>query len=226
MTQQQLTSGLVMYVILVFVITVHEWAHAWTADRCGDPTARLLGRMTLNPLAHIDMVGTVLLPLLALFGPLLGLGALAGIIPGWGKPVPVNPRNFRQYLRDDVLVSLAGPLSNVIITCAALLIVRVLVQALPRVGLANTAAAEVVYPLASVSFFLGFFNLLPIPPLDGSHLLRSALGYRGRQVFDRIGSYGFVLLIVLINTPVFGVFGALIEWLFSGLTSIAMIGMR
>ena len=199
-----LAEGLLQYLILVFAITVHEWAHAWCANRCGDPTARQLGRMTLNPIAHMDLIGTVLLPLFSIFMP----GGVA--LLGWGKPVPVRPDNFRHATRDDVLVSLAGPLSNVVTTVVALGLTRVLL--LVPGELARNSIDYFLYPLAGLSFFLAFFNLLPMPPLDGSHLLRAALNYDARQVFDRIAGFGFVILIVLINTPVWGMFSHVIGY--------------
>lgn len=202
MESPQLFTSVVLYIILLFVISVHEWAHAWTANKCGDPTARLLGRMTWNPIAHISMVGTVLIPLIGIFGPALGLGLPFAII-GWGKPVPVNPNNYRNYVRDDVLVSLAGPLSNVVITIVALIIVKILTF-MPG-ELVMMIIREILFPLAQLSFFLAFFNLIPFPPLDGSHILRPLLGYKGRMILDKISAYGLIILIVFINTPIFDI---------------------
>jgi Zn-dependent protease len=205
-----LIEKLIWYILLVFVITVHEWAHAWTADKCGDPTARLMGRMTWNPLPHLDIFGTVLIPFIMLFIPLGGVALI-----GWGKPVPVNPRNFRRYSFDDVLVSLAGPISNIIMTLTALLLIRIAI--LSGTSFGELAVTVILEPLAWLAFVLAFFNLIPIPPLDGSHLVRSMLGYQGRQMFDRISRYGFIILLVLINTgaliPVFSAVGILYGFL-------------
>lgn len=192
--QLTLFTMAVHYVIIVLVITVHEWAHAWMADRCGDPTARYLGRLTLNPLPHLDFIGTVVLPLLMITGMFGGVGIL-----GWGKPVPVNPSNFRHYRRDEVLVSMAGPLSNVVMSVGALLLLRV-VGYLPA-AYGETARELFLKPLAAVSFMLAFFNVLPVPPLDGSHVMRQMLGWEWREMYDRIGRYGFLILLVFINTP-------------------------
>jgi Zn-dependent protease len=211
-----LAEGLLQYLILVFAITVHEWAHAWSANRCGDPTARLLGRMTLNPVKHMDVIGTVTIPLLSILMP----GSIA--LLGWGKPVPVVPGNFHRPTRDDVLVSLAGPLSNLATTLVALALVRALLF-LPGT-LADNAIAYVVWPLASLSFFLAFFNLLPIPPLDGSHLLRATLNYESRQVYDRMAGLGFILLLVLINTPVWSVFNRMIGGIYGVLQLLYGLG--
>lgn len=202
MESPQLFTSVIIYIILLFVISVHEWAHAWTADKCGDPTAKFLGRMTWNPIAHISMVGTVIIPLIGIMGPVLGLGLPFAIV-GWGKPVPVNPNNYKNYVRDDVLVSLAGPLSNVVITIVALIIVKVLT--FMHGDLVLMIIRDILFPLAQLSFFLAFFNLIPFPPLDGSHILRPLLGYNGRKILDKMSAYGFIILIIFINTPVFDI---------------------
>ncbi len=192
--QATLLTWLIYYLIIVLIITVHEWAHAWMANRCGDPTARYLGRMTLNPLPHLDIIGTVILPLVMISGMLGGFGVL-----GWGKPVPVNPANLRNYRRDDILVSMAGPFSNVVLALLALVAVRLL--GMWPSAYAETAREMFFAPLALISFFLAFFNLLPVPPLDGSHVVRHMLSWRAQQMYDAIGRYGFILLLVFINTP-------------------------
>ncbi|MCX7847133.1 MAG: site-2 protease family protein [bacterium] len=202
--QVRLVDIAVQYLIIVLVITVHEWAHAWVANRCGDATARYLGRMTLNPLPHLDLVGTVLLPLLMISGFFGGIGVL-----GWGKPVPVNPVNFRHYRRDDIAVSMAGPVSNIVMSVVALVLVRV-ASWFPS-AFEGVARGLFLEPLAGISFMLAFFNLLPVPPLDGSHVVRQVLGWEARQVYDRIGQYGFVLLLVFVNTP-------LSDWYFGVVT--------
>lgn len=191
----------VSYMIIVLIITVHEWAHAWMANRCGDSTARYLGRMTLNPLPHLDIVGTVILPLLMISGALGGVGIL-----GWGKPVPVNAANFRNYRRDDILVSMAGPLSNIMMTLVALALIRLL--GVWPAAYSQTARSVFLEPLARISFMLAFFNLLPVPPLDGSHVMRQLLGWGAQQVYDRLGQYGFIVLLIFINTP-------LADWYFT-----------
>ena len=107
------------FVILLFSLSVHECAHAWVASRLGDHTARSMGRVSLNPMDHIDPVGTLLIPAIAIFGPLIGIGYLGRFIFGWAKPVPVISRNFRNYRRDDILVSMAGPASNLLLSLLA-----------------------------------------------------------------------------------------------------------
>ena len=191
-------------VAFLFAISIHESAHAWMASRCGDPTARMLGRITLNPLKHIDPIGTILLPAIALFTgfPMIG----------WAKPTPVNPRNFQHPVRDDILTSLAGPASNflvVLLTVAALgllsqtsaaahLVVHAAARSMGTMILdvsGITPVALMLYQLMFISILLGIFNLIPVPPLDGSHVLRHILRGEALRVYDRVGTIGLVLLL-------------------------------
>ena len=219
MDPSPLFNGIIFYISLLFVISVHEWAHAWTANLCGDPTARYLGRMTWNPIAHMDLFGTVIIPLFFIFAPLFGFGTSFAII-GWGKPVPVNPRNYNNYVRDDVLVSLAGPLSNLVITIVALFVIKFLTF-IPG-DLSSLIIKSILLPMAMLSFFLAFFNLIPVPPLDGSHILRPLVGYNGRKILDTISSYGFIILIVFINTPLFDILANSIVNLFYLIVNIIL----
>lgn len=189
-----LIFGLTHYIILVFVITVHECAHAWTAYKCGDPTAKYLGRVSLSPFPHMSLLGTVIIPLFQIFMP-----ATRFAIIGWGKPVPVNPHNFRNYSRDDLLVSLAGPFSNLLMTLIAIILMEVF--ALLSIPHTSAVINTALLPLTRISFILFFFNMLPIPPLDGSHLLRYFLSYDAKRVYDSIAQYGFFLILILINIP-------------------------
>jgi Zn-dependent protease len=190
-------------IAFLFAISIHESAHAWMAARCGDPTARMLGRITLNPLKHIDPMGTILLPAIALF---TGFPVI-----GWAKPTPVNPRNFQHPVRDDILTSLAGPASNflvVLLTVMALGMLsltspaaRLVVQGLARGTMlldvsAITPLALMLYQLMFISILLGIFNLIPVPPLDGSHVLRHFLSGEALRFYDRAGIIGLVLLLV------------------------------
>lgn len=182
------------FIVLLFSLTVHEMAHAWTADRLGDPTARLLGRVSLNPLVHADLVGTVVFPLLAL------IGAGGGLLIGWAKPVPVSIGRLRQPRRDFMLVALAGPISNLLLAFAAALALRLVAAGPARAGdLALTAplgslALRAVY----MNVALALFNLMPIPPLDGGNVLSGLLPYRLAAQFERIRPYGFLVLYALI----------------------------
>ncbi|MGD0293954.1 MAG: site-2 protease family protein [Terracidiphilus sp.] len=202
------------FILLLFSLSVHESAHAWTASRLGDQTARMLGRVSLNPMVHVDPIGTLLLPALMIFGPLFGINFFGGFLFGWAKPVPIISRNFRNFKRDDMLVSLAGPASNLLLACIAVLVLAIDIIAIPnaRVMVLTTFKLFLMTGMISTSqpflllcflaillnLTLCIFNLLPIPPLDGSHVLRNILPYGAVRVFDSIsGPLSYVLLIVV-----------------------------
>jgi len=216
---QEVVLIIFQVVVLVLAFSVHECAHAWTAWRLGDPTARMLGRVTLNPLKHLDPFGSVIMPLLALFyhWPLIG----------WAKPTPVTGRNFKNYRRDDILVTLAGPASNLISATVALILLLVIKHLVPGGVLAiETAVAlashipgvatenlPTLFPIALFLYFvilinllLFVFNLIPIPPLDGSHVVRHFLPYKALQLYDRIGMFGLFLLFLVGGSFIFSIF--------------------
>ena len=170
--------------IILASLTVHEAAHAWTADRLGDPTARMLGRVSLNPIVHIDPIGTLLLPAIAI--------ASGFPILGWAKPVPVNTSRLREPRRDFMLVAAAGPGSNVLlaIVCAALY------SALPGDGL----AAALLNATVRINIFLAVFNMIPVPPLDGGNVLAGLLPREGAAVFESMRPYGVLILYALMFT--------------------------
>jgi Zn-dependent protease len=193
----QIIDGLIFYIGLVILLTFHEFAHAWTSHKCGDDTARLEGRLTLNPVAHIDPIGTVLFPLAMIFMPLLGVGGGIGrFMIGWAKPVPVNIANLRSPHRDDCLIALAGPAMNFILA--------VLLVGIARVALAfgSDAAVEMLFNMAQLSLVLCFFNLIPIPPLDGSHVARNFIGMSW-ETYWRLCQppTSFIFVIIAINIP-------------------------
>jgi Zn-dependent protease len=187
----------ILFTVLLFSLTVHEMAHAWTADRLGDPTARLLGRVTLNPIAHIDPIGTILFPLIAI---------VTGVpILGWAKPVPVNLRQLRIDRRDYMLVAAAGPASNIVMAVAAAAFVA-LVPVSPQVlGEPNVSApvARFLTVMVRLNVLLAVFNMLPIPPLDGGNVLSGLLPRDAARLLDYIRPYGFIVLYALILTDAF-----------------------
>jgi Zn-dependent protease len=180
-----------MAVVLIFSIVIHEVAHGYVALKNGDPTARILGRLTLNPIPHIDPIGTILLPLLLLFSG-------AGILFGWAKPVPVNPLNFRNYRWGEITVSAAGPLSN--------LALAVLFSFVLHLGLINLGLMKMALWGVQINIFLALFNLIPIPPLDGSHILAILLPRDLARLYAYLEPVGFILILVLFYTGIMGLF--------------------
>jgi Zn-dependent protease len=203
--------------ILLFSVIIHEIAHGWMALWLGDPTARDLGRLTLNPLPHIDPIGSILVPLVS-------LAAAGHVFIAWAKPVPVNPMNFRNPRRDSVLVSAVGPAANFLL--ALLCGFAVIAAALVRGALADSASglqAQVVQFLLTmfyggmyINVVLGVFNLIPLPPLDGSHILAAVLPPRAAMVYMRIGFFGVLVVLFAMRMPfVSNAFSALIGGAFS-----------
>ena len=202
----------ISFIVLLFSLTVHEMAHAWTADRLGDPTARLLGRVSLNPIVHADPIGTVLFPLLALVSgaPLIG----------WAKPVPVNSRRLGNPRRDFILVAAAGPASNLLMAFAAAGVLSVLPISPQTLGEANISVpvATILSQGMRLNVLLAVFNLIPIPPLDGGNVLAGLLPYRLAASFNRLRPYGFLLLYALIfsggfNYLVIPPYRLIVSWL-------------
>ena len=182
--------------IVLIALTIHEAAHAWTANRLGDSTARLRGRISLNPARHIDPIGTILLPLLAVASGLP--------IIGWAKPVPVNVRQLRRGRRDFMLVAAAGPISNLLQAVVASFAVRALVAG----GAGYGPAAIICTMFVVINLLLAVFNLIPVPPLDGGNVLAGLLPAGAEPLLAMLRQYGFILLYVLMFT---GVLDALIE---------------
>lgn len=184
-----------MIIILFFSVVVHEYAHGLIALKCGDPTALHAGRLTLNPIPHIDMFGTILFPAL-----LIMTGS--PYLFGWAKPVPVNPFNLRHPRLDNVKVSAAGPISNLMLAGFATL-------AWIGVGLFVPSLYGPIVPYLNfalqINVLLAVFNLIPIPPLDGSHILEYFLPPKAQIAYDRIKQYGFILLMLFFMTPLFGI---------------------
>lgn len=207
----KLYIGIISYIVFIISASVHEYSHAKAAYELGDKTARNLGRLTLNPMAHIDVLGSVVLPLIAAFTgvPLIG----------WMKAVPVNPYNFKSYERDQAIVSFAGPFSNLIMASIAYLIIRILtfpvsgtfviykiIMFLQRnlniftniILSAIPIIICILFMFYILNIMLMFFNLLPFPPLDGGWILRFFLSPKHKETYDRIYPYGFLILYALL----------------------------
>ena len=175
--------------LLILSLSVHEAAHAWTADRLGDPTARALGRVTLNPLAHIDWIGTVLFPVIA--------STTGAPLIGWAKPVPVNFHNLRAPRRDFAIIAAAGPASNL-----AQAVLGAAVLALAFDPLSMDLTARVLRFFVSLNVTLAVFNMIPVPPLDGGNVLSGLLPEEFARLIDRIRPWGFLVLYALLFTGV------------------------
>lgn len=175
--------------MLVLSLSFHEAAHAWTANRLGDPTARMLGRLTLNPLAHIDWIGTVLFPLIAMTSgvPLIG----------WAKPVPVNVHNLREPRRDFAIVALAGPVSNLILAAGGAILFRVVSPLIPESVAWAAVAVDFLFLMVVINTLLAFFNMIPVPPLDGGNVLMGVVPERVALTIGWLRPYGFVIIYVL-----------------------------
>ena len=201
---------------VLFAITLHEVAHGWAARALGDRTAEMLGRLSLNPLKHIDPMGTVVVPMLMM--------VMGGFLFGWAKPVPVGVRNLRNPRRDMALVAIAGPLSNLIMAVAWGVLAKIAIGMNPDegvwLGLLLMARAGII-----INLVLMVLNLIPLPPLDGGRVLTGLLPEKQARVLDRIEPYGFVILIVLMATGILGRVMAL-PLILSGNALLAILNLQ
>lgn len=190
-----------LYYIAVFIpfflisLGIHEFSHAYFAHKLGDNTAKNDGRLTLNPLKHLDLFGSIIIPAISLFS---GFAVI-----GWAKPVPVNPNNFKNKVRDDIIVSVAGPLSNLIFA----IILSVVLNGLPT----ESGISNYLYMPFFFNIFLFYFNLLPIPPLDGSHVMNNLLPYNYKQYYLSVSRYSLIILMLFIYSPLWKYFLVVVE---------------
>jgi len=202
MDWNHLIEGVLRWLGLVILFTFHEFGHAWMAMKCGDNTAKDEGRVSLNPLVHIDPIGSVLMPLIMFLSPY----SVGRFLLGWARPVPVNHYNLRNPNQDDVFITLAGPWMN--------LIIAIILVGLARIGLAvgSSNMTYYCYDLAEMSMMLFFFNLIPIPPLDGSRLLRVAVGMSW-DTYTELARYGYIAIILVMQIqPVGDALGFLTDY--------------
>lgn len=217
-------------IVLLFAVSLHESAHAFTAWRLGDPTAYMLGRITLNPIKHLDPIGSVVVPIVT---------GLMGFTFGWAKPTPVNTRHFKHVVRDDILTSVAGPVSNFLGAIGAVILLKIIAvtsangaaavsDAIPFIfapgqthGFQTNSAlnpiAVILCDAVFVNVILGVFNLIPVPPLDGSHVFRHMLPERAVRIYDSLGLVGLLLLFTVGGRIIWFFAGPVLEFFFSPL---------
>jgi Zn-dependent protease len=227
MNPEQLIPQLVIYmVVLLLAISAHEAAHAWMSYKFGDDTARLLGRITLNPLAHTDPIGTLLIPIVMfIFGHIGGPMASIPLI-GWGKPTPVNPLRWRNKDLANVMVSIAGILANTLIAIIAFTILKILLHTGADERLAVSTQEPIglfLSYLLIMNISLAVFNLLPFPPLDGSKILDTFLPASMRPLLEILEQYGYIILMILIYL---GVFNAIITPVIRFVSYLLFLGVE
>ena len=225
MTAELIPQLLIYMVVLVFSISAHEAAHAWMSNRFGDDTARLLGRITLNPVAHIDPIGTLLIPIVGfIFGSMGGTVARIPLI-GWGKPTPVNPLRWRDKDRANVMVSAAGIIVNALIAICSFVVIKLLLMTgwWFTEGSLQEPVKLILQMFLTMNISLAVFNLLPFPPLDGSKILETFLPASAQPILTLMEQYGFIILMMLIYV---GFFGAILTPIMGVVYYLLLLGVH
>lgn len=200
---------LVQVVILFFSLSFHESAHAWMANKLGDPTGKRLNRISLNPIRHIDLFGTLIIPafLIIIRSP---------FVFGWAKPVPVNPFNFKDPYKGIALTSLSGPASNFLLSAISFILFKILF--FTRLGIYSEPIALILISMIIINLLLGFFNLIPLPPLDGAGVLTGFFPHSIGKFIDKIQPFSLIILVFILSTGIFSKFfgiliGFVLKWL-------------
>ncbi|MEJ5165665.1 MAG: site-2 protease family protein [Thermoanaerobaculia bacterium] len=201
---------IVQVVILFFSLSVHESAHAWMADKLGDPTGRRLNRITLNPIRHIDLFGTLIIPAFLII-------VRSPFVFGWAKPVPVNPFNFKDPYKGIALTSLSGPASNFLISIISFILFKIFLL-FSSPGTYSEPIAIILISMIVINLLLGFFNLIPLPPLDGAGVLSGFFPDSAGKFMDKIQPFSLILLVLILSTGIFSKFfgiliGFVLKWL-------------
>lgn len=219
LSPQVIRSVILFIPMLILCLSIHEWAHAKSADILGDATPRYMGRLTLDPMAHITVMGTIVLPCVAL---VTGLPLF-----GWAKPVPVDMRNFKNQRTGMALVAAAGPASNLVLAVLMAAVLAVLnhqhqmgIMEIKAAGGISGAAVEMLILGVQLNAFLAFFNLIPLPPLDGSRVLQGFLGHQGAAVIDRMESWSGWLILILAFSGALRILGIPVTFFIGSLLSL------
>lgn len=198
---------------VLFAITLHEAAHAWAANQCGDSTAKRLGRLSINPIRHIDLIGTILIPLM------VGVSTHFQFVFGWAKPVPIHWQHLRNPRRDSALVALAGPASNIIMAFLWAACFKFAIYLNPQASMAALFLLLMGQAGIIINLILALLNLIPIPPLDGSRVVSSMLPQRQAEFYSRLEPFGFLILLILLVTGALG-------WIMQPILLKALYGMK
>lgn len=196
----KILNFVIQIAVLLFSVSIHESSHGWMAEKFGDPTARMQGRITLNPIAHIDLVGSIIFPII--------LAIMHAPIFGWAKPVIWNPNNVRNYRKAMIFISAAGPTSNVIAASTGIGIFLIIKHLNPRILMGSNGmdiVGLILFELIIINIFLAIFNLIPVPPLDGGGILEGFLHGVALENYHKIKPFGFIILLLIIYTGVLNI---------------------